>query len=179
MEIPENILELKLSTTSYDLLLHHINDTNWDYNSYQYITKISSWLDVVSIFNTLNRKDYNNSHNDFDIFIMRDNISPLWEDEQNRYGSFCSIKIDDLEEAYNIFRLIFIYVANNMLLKSSNDVINGMSYSPKKTSLCVIIKIWYKTTFIMNGGTERHFTQEILKELKKYSIKTRAIKPEY
>ena len=48
---------------------------------------------------------------------MKNDISPLWEDVENRNGSICSIKIDSLEEAYIILKKLTYHMVNNTLLK--------------------------------------------------------------
>ena len=194
LDVPENILELNM-LNYYRVLAHHNEDKNWDLNSYMNICTLVNWGDVSRLFNTLNISTERNKITDFDIFIMKNDISPLWEDEENRNGSICSFKIDSLIQGYEILKLIFYHVCNNTLMSFNHKYwnnINGVSFSPKKMDTlatrdndndddlhCVIIKIWYKNNYSILGNIEKYFNPEIGAVLRKYSTKTKAIKPEY
>ena len=176
--------------TNFRVLAHHNEDKNWEYMSYYNITTLNKWIDVPRFFNTLNIASGECKFTDFDIFIMKNDISPMWEDLENRAGSICSIKIDSIEEAYKIFKMLLIYILNNTLLKFSPEnwqVVNGLSFSPKKidhlnieNSTCIIVKIWFKINMSsINNSIEKSFDPKINELLSKYSIKTKPIKPEY
>ena len=119
---------------------------------------------------------------------MKNEISPMWEDNENRNGSICSVKIDSLVDGYEIFRVLLTNICNNTLLCFSSETwntINGISFSSKKIdnikddNYCVIIKLWFKLNFIVQGSIDRHINHHINELIKKYSIKVKAIKPEY
>jgi hypothetical protein len=118
---------------------------------------------------------------------MKNEISPMWEDKENRNGSICSIKIDSNDEGYRIFKNLTINIANNTLLKfnpSNWDSINGISFSSKKLdnlneTYCVIIKIWFKINILNFGSVDKLLNDDINNLILKYSIKNKPIKPEY
>ncbi len=119
---------------------------------------------------------------------MKNEISPIWEDPENRNGSICSIKIDSIEEAYDILKMLTYHMVNNTLLKFSPNmwnVINGISHGPKRlistgmNSWCVIIKIWLKPNMTNHTQIEKIFNEEVAQHISKYSVKAKAIKPEY
>ena len=187
IEIPENFMQEKLSNY-YRVLGHHNDDKSWDYISYYNITILNNWLDVSSFLSTLNTVKGECSLTDFDIFVMKNEISPMWEDNENRNGSICSVKIDSLLDGYEIFRVLIINICNNTLLCFSSETwntINGISFSSKKIdnlkddNYCVIIKLWFKLNFMIQGSIDRHINPHINELIKKYSIKVKAIKPEY
>jgi hypothetical protein len=187
IEIPENFMQEKLSNY-YRVLGHHNDDKSWDYISYYNITILNNWLDVSSFLSTLNTVKGECSLTDFDIFVMKNEISPMWEDNENRNGSICSVKIDSLVDGYEIFRVLLINICNNTLLCFSSETwntINGISFSSKKIdnlkddNYCVIIKLWFKLNFMIQGSIDRHINPHINELIKKYSIKVKAIKPEY
>jgi hypothetical protein len=186
-DIPHNLETLQL-TNNYRVLAHHNDDKNWDFNSYHNITTLTKWIDIASFFNTLNISSGETKFTDFDIFIMKNEISPLWEDPENRNGSICSFKIDSLDEAYSIFKKLMINTANNTLLKFNPetwDTINGLSFSSKKIenlnidAYCIIIKIWFKINIMNYGNIDKLLNNDLEKDLSKFSIKIRPIKPEY
>jgi hypothetical protein len=187
IEIPENFMQEKLSNY-YRVLGHHNDDKSWDYISYYNITILNNWQDVSSFLGTLNSVKGECSLTDFDIFVMKNEISPMWEDNENRNGSICSIKIDSLVDGYEIFRVLLTNICNNTLLCFSNETwntINGISFSSKKIdnikddNYCVIIKLWFKLNFMTQSSIDKYINPHINELIKKYSIKVKAIKPEY
>jgi hypothetical protein len=169
--LESNILDLTMSNY-YRLLAHHNDDKNWDYLSYHNITTLSKWGDLPKLFNTLNTVSGETSYTDFDIFLMKNDISPMWEDPENRNGSICSIKIDSLSDAYEIFKLLAYHMVNNTLVTFSPnmwDIVNGLSYSSKKMdhlnldSYCVILKIWFKINMLNHGLIEKLLNNYISK----------------
>jgi hypothetical protein len=187
-KIEPNLLDLSIPNY-FKVLVHHNDDQNWDFNSYHNICTITKWEDIPKLFNTLDKIEGVNKFTDFDTFIMKNEISPLWEDLENRNGCICSIKVDSIKDAYNILKQLMIYTANNTLIEFSPeswDKINGLSFSPKKidgvdndSSFCVIIKIWFKHNYGNNASIDKYFNPEIQNLLNKYSVKIKAIKPEY
>ena len=173
----------------YKVLGHHNDDQNWDYISYHNICTITKWKDIPQLFNTLNKSGGECKYTDFDIFIMKNDISPMWEDIENRNGSICSIKVDSLKDGYKILKELLIYAANNTLMEftpESWDKINGLSFSPKRmdnvgsdSSFCVIIKIWFKQNYGNNTNIDKYLNPNIQELLKRYSVKVKSIKPEY
>jgi hypothetical protein len=196
----KNIIECKFKNLETDVLeltipnifrvmAHHNDDQNWDFNSYQNICTLTKWKDIPRLFNTLDKIEGCNKFTDFDTFIMKNDISPLWEDVENRNGCICSIKVDSFKDAYNMLKVLLIYTANNTLTEftpESWENVNGLSFSPKKidgsgldSSFCVIIKIWFKQNYGNNASIDKYLNADIQKLLSKYSVKVKAIKPEY
>jgi hypothetical protein len=186
--ITPNILDLNMSNY-YKILVHHNDDLNWDFGSYYNVCTISKWNDIPKLFNSFSNITGANKFVDFDTFIMKNEILPLWEDVENRNGSICSIKVDSLKTGIELLKILLVYTANNTLLNFSPeswDKINGLSFSPKKMdniendfSYCVIIKIWFKENYGNNANIDKFFNKDILNYLNKYSIKVKSIKPEY
>ena len=86
------------------------------------------------------------------FFLMRNEIFPLWDSEENKDGSSFSFKIlkNDFKKYWNN---LSIMVLSETFLKEEHidkwDNINGLSISPKK-NFC-IIKIWLKTKDLFNN----------------------------
>jgi len=187
IDVDDNLYDLNLPN-NYRILAHHNDDKNWDYLSYHNITTLTKWADVSKFFNTLNKASGECKYTDFSIYIMKNEISPIWEDLENRNGSYCSIKIDSITDGYTLLKNLSYNMINNTLLKFSPnlcDIINGLSFSPKKIdnfnldSYCVIIKIWFKINILNFGNIDKLFNNTIGDTISKYSIKVKAIKPEY
>jgi hypothetical protein len=77
-------------------------------NRHVALETLQKWGDVPRLLNTLNVASGECKYTDFDIFIMKNEISPIWEDPENRNGSICSIKIDSLEKISNIFKIALL-----------------------------------------------------------------------
>ena len=130
-----NLIEEELLDT-FKILAHHNDDKNWDYLSYHNITTLTRWIEIPKFFNSLNTSTGECKYTDFDIFIMKNDISPMWEDSENRNGSICSIKIDSIDEAYPILKILLTNIINNTLLNFSVNnwnIVNGISFCSKKT----------------------------------------------
>ena len=187
IDVDENLYENEVPN-NYRILAHHNDDKNWDYLSYHNITTMTKWRELGQFFNTLNTIAGECKYTDFDIFIMKNEISPMWEDIENRNGSICSIKIDSITDGYELLRNLSYHMVNNTLLKFTPnlwDIVNGLSFSPKKIdnynldSFCVIIKIWFKVNILNYGNIDKLFNDNIAESINRYSIKVKSIKPEY
>lgn len=182
-KIEPNIFDLNLNNY-FRVLVHHNNDKSWDFNSYHNIATLKKWRDLGTFFKTLNIVSGECVYTDFAIFIMKNEISPMWEDSDNRNGSICSIKIDSVDIGYELFKKLSIHMANNTLLKfnpNNWDSINGISYSYHNIAEtnCVILKIWFKINILNLGSVEKILNDDVNLLISKYSIKLRPIKPEY
>ena len=117
--------------------IHYIYDNDWSINSYKQIYSFDTLEDLIRLNNFLN----NNILSNLMIFFMKDNIKPIWEDNNNKYGGSFSYKISNnlLENVWK--KLVYAILCNTLtddetILKN----INGISISPKK-NYC-IIKLW-------------------------------------
>jgi len=123
----------------WSLYFHDPYDMNWEPNSYKFITIISIIEDFIEI--------YNNFHNLLSkgmFFIMRENIMPRWEDENNKNGGCFLIKINKTEVLEKLFEITSLILGEKL---GKNDLIsnniNGISISPKKNYH--ILRIWIKS----------------------------------
>ena len=75
---------------------------------------------------------------------MRNNIKPIWEDEQNINGGCFSLKIQN-RYVYKTWNKLIYSIVGETLFDDETIMsnVNGLTISPKKY-FC-IIKIWMKT----------------------------------
>ena len=125
---------MEILSNKWILWFHDPLDNNWKLNSYNKISSISTINDFWNTYTFLNNKIVENSM----LFLMKNNIDPLWEHTENIKGGSWSIKLQK-GNLYDIWTNISIYLINEQI---SNETINGISISPKK-NFC-IIKIWTK-----------------------------------
>lgn len=186
--------DMKLNS-SWTVWIHENDNPNWDLKSYQdiyTINSIGSMWRFLSVFDNLNK-------NVRQYFIMRDGITPIWEDNNNKQGAICSIMIDNMNRGnrYNrgdlgvdAFAAMCILVMNESFVKNNGDI-NGLCYSIKSKS--VLIKIWvkdYKNNEKFNDKLPFTFlkTLESMLDNRGYtrssnrsmiSVQTKPIKPNY
>ena len=138
MSIPLTFQKLN---DKWDLYYHLPNDSNWNLLSYKVIMK---GIDSVDAVLALNKNIEDIIIKNSMLFIMRDGITPLWEDPKNRKGGCFSFKVIN-KFVPNIWKTLFCAVSGETLMKDpkNNNFINGITISPKK-NFCVI-KVWMST----------------------------------
>ncbi len=129
----------------WNLWAHLPHDTDWSINSYKKITDIENIETALSIKEAVPDTMIKNCM----IFCMRNNISPTWEDVNNRNGGSFSFKINN-SDIYDVWNELLMNLISEMLIKDEilNRSINGITVSPKK-NFC-IVKVWMKTCDIQN-----------------------------
>ena len=126
----------KLSDT-WILWAHLPHDTDWSIKSYIKICSFNTVEETISIINVLPAKLVTNCM----LFIMREGITPTWEDQRNRKGGCFSYKISNKDVSQAWKELTYVLVGESMAdNKSILPLINGITISPKK-NFC-IVKIW-------------------------------------
>lgn len=122
----------------WTVYFHDPNNHNWDIKSDKMVCTISSVQDFVHMFVTFKDLFYKGM-----FFIMREHITPRWEDENNRNGGCFSYKLAKymLEEK---FFEICSQLLGEILGKTDeySKNINGISVSPKKNYY--IVRVWIK-----------------------------------
>ena len=123
--------------THWSLYFHHPTDNEWGIDSYQKICEINTPQDLWNCFDYLGNDIIENSM----LFLMKEDLPPLWEDERNIKGGCWSIKI----YKKNIVRewcdlCIYILINDLTVDKSDSNLITGLTISPKRSFS--IIKIW-------------------------------------
>lgn len=120
------------------LYFHDPYDMNWEYNSYKFITTISSVENFIEIY-----KNFIDLWSRGMFFIMREHIMPRWEDDNNKNGGCFSFKINKNEIIDKFFEVSSQILGETL---GKNDIIssniNGISICPKKNYH--IIRIWIK-----------------------------------
>ena len=155
----------------WTLWQHDPYNSNWDISSYNILYHITDLHQFWTIYNLMNIEclKYNM------LFLMKQDIEPLWESESNINGGYISIKVVN-KSIYDIWLelsmgLIGEYIFIN---KTNIENINGISISPKK-GFC-ILKIWLKSsidTIDYNPNLNIDFKTAIFKPYNtNYNLKT-------
>ena len=129
------IQETSMLIGKWDLYYHLPYDKNWDIASYKKIMEnIDSVEKLILINESLNERIVKNCM----LFVMRKGITPLWEDVQNRNGGCFSFKVIN-KQVKSVWESLFFAMCGETLCidKKNNDLINGITISPKK-NFCII-----------------------------------------
>ena len=104
--------------------------------------------------------------------MMRENVTPIWEDPKNKNGGCWSIKIP-MEKSYELWIKLSMYLIGETI---TNDdfLVNGISICPKNTSTSVV-KIWIDDNY---KSSIQNLPTEILNEYG-FNIIYKAHIPEY
>lgn len=116
----------------WNLFFHNIKDNNWNLDSYQHIYEFNNLEHFWNLYN--NYPNYNLGL----YFLMKEGVSPIWEDENNEKGGTYSFKINKsiISSAWEEISIRLI----GETLTSNHTLITGISLHPKNN--CYIIKIW-------------------------------------
>lgn len=138
--------------TSYKFYFHDPDSYNWDKESYDLISSINTIEDYWELNSLID----NYLHLGM-FFLMRENIFPLWDNDNNNFSFSLKILKNDVK---NYWTKINSLVLSETFLKDNHknlwNIINGVSISPKK-NFC-IIKIW------LNINNDINITENNIKE---------------
>jgi translation initiation factor 4E len=148
------------------LWAHYPQDSDWSLSSYIKIYEFGYLEEVIAVMDILPESVVKNCM----LFIMREGVSPMWEDPANSKGGGFSYKVTNKFVAQTWKELAFALVGecitgNKDLLKT----VNGITISPKK-NFC-IIKIWVSN---MNFKSQPGL---ILNDIKQINIKDCEFRP--
>jgi hypothetical protein len=132
------ILETKLSR-QWSLWYHQDKD-NWKITGFKNIYTMETINDFWQLYNnwdklgSINQKHY---------FLMQKEITPIWEDENNRKGGCWSFKVHE-NQAQELWDDLSIYLVTEKLSSKQNDI-TGLSICLKKNNYSVV-KIWNRNS---------------------------------
>lgn len=127
-----NIHELK---NEYTLWYHNPNDTNWSQDSYHQILTFTNLQEFWILDYYIGQQMIEDGM----FFVMKGEVLPIWETNDNKDGGYISWKVDKKNSYTYWIETIGHMVTNSFEL---NESINGISISPKKNFN--IIKLWFK-----------------------------------
>tara|TARA_Y100001980_G_C14554008_1_gene340005 strand:- start:2473 stop:2952 length:480 start_codon:yes stop_codon:yes gene_type:complete len=133
------------------LWAHLPHDTDWSLKSYYKIHSINNLNDSILINNSFSDDFIRNCM----LFLMKDKITPIWEDPKNKNGGCFSFKVTN-KDVPSIWKILFYTIVGDTITNDSGFLENicGITISPKKT-FC-IVKIWtsscqYQNPTILNN----------------------------
>jgi len=129
--------DFDLISDKWALWAHVPHDTDWSINSYKLIYTMSTVQETIAVTETLPDILVKNCM----LFLMRDGITPIWEDPKNRDGGCFSYKVSN-KNVYDVWKELSYVLVGNTISNQTSFVnsVAGITISPKK-NFC-IIKIW-------------------------------------
>ena len=118
-------------------LWFHNEKKNWKINGYNNLLEFNYLEEFIYFVNNYKLLDELLANH---FFLMKNNIKPIWEDENNKNGGCISIKTNNFN-AENIWNKLCFYIIGNTIENSFN--INGISICIKNLNY-TIIHIWVK-----------------------------------
>jgi len=154
-ELPGDSMKLN---SKWTIWIHDNEDTDWSVGSYKAIYQIDSigkmWR-FLNVFENLNKTMHQ-------YYIMREGITPIWEDNNNKDGGICSIMMENSNRSsknfsgdicVDTFISILCLVMNETFVVNNMDI-NGLCYSVKQKN--ALIKLWVK-----NYSTNKNFIDKL------------------
>lgn len=129
--------EVHILKHKWNLWAHLPQDPDWTYKSYKNICQFKTVEETIGVTEMLPHDLVKNCM----LFIMKEGITPMWEDPRNRNGGCFSYKVSN-KNVFETWRdLTYLLIGESL---SSNAIfvnsISGITISPKK-NFC-IVKIW-------------------------------------
>jgi hypothetical protein len=136
-------IDLKLPNT-WIVWYHKQDESSLNKDSYIKVCEIQTILDFVRFKNSFHYlPQFLNGY----YFIMKNNISPMWEDSKNCDGGCINIKVDKDVIDKRVWDILS-YAMIDQLVLSNKENINGISVVSKRYN--AIIKIWNNDKSLTN-----------------------------
>lgn len=116
----------------FTLWYHDVNNDDWTLNSYTRLMDLEDYDDLLLCLKKIS--DINSGM----FFLMKDKITPLWENSYNKKGGFWAFKVNK-NDAYNTWCELLLTFCFDTLSKDDTQI-TGISISPKINNC--IFKIW-------------------------------------
>jgi len=123
---------------------HLPHDTDWSLESYKRIYTFRNLKDMIVLIENIHKNLVKRCM----LFIMKNDINPVWEDKSNSNGGCFCFKIpeNDIELVWKMF----VYkIIGCDIDETIYKHINGISVSPKRKNC--IIKVWMNTKEYKNA----------------------------
>jgi len=121
----------------WNLWAHLPQDPDWTVKSYKKIYQFKTVEETIAITESLPADLVKNCM----LFVMKDGITPMWEDSKNRNGGCFSYKVSN-KNVFEVWRDLTYGIVGETISTNSAFVncVTGITISPKK-NFC-IVKIW-------------------------------------
>jgi hypothetical protein len=118
--------------------IHHNASRDWKLSGYHKLMELRNVHDFWTFMNNFNKLDYIN----YQFFIMRNEVTPIWEDAANRNGGAASVRIKASDKnMLALWEEACVMAASEQLSDgNTDDAIVGVSFNLKND--LTVLKIW-------------------------------------
>ena len=129
----------------WSFYLHLHDNHDWSIKSYIKMIEFDNVEDAILLNDEINYDLIKKSL----MFLMKDDVKPIWEDDNNKNGGCFSFKITNKDIEVIWKELYYRLIGQSLTTHDSYyEKINGITLSPKK-KFC-ILKIWMKDCILDN-----------------------------
>jgi hypothetical protein len=119
-------------------LWYHNSKDDWTINGYKKLYSIKNISDYWKLYNNWDKfGGVNNKH----FFLMKNNVTPIWEDPANKSGGCWSFKINE-SNSQDLWNDLSLHLVTENMSSIKDDIL-GLSVCLKKNNFSVV-KIWNK-----------------------------------
>ena len=119
-------------------LWYHNSKDDWTINGYKKVYNIKTISDYWKLYNNWDKLGgVNNKH----FFLMKNNVTPIWEDPTNKSGGCWSFKINEAN-SQDLWNDLSLHLVTENMSSVKGDIV-GLSVCLKKNNFSVV-KIWNK-----------------------------------
>ena len=101
---------------------YHNSKEDWSINGYKKLYNIANIKDYWKLYNNWDELGTINSKH---FFIMKDNITPIWEDKNNKEGGCWSIKIP-VEKSFELWIKLSMYIIGETLTGATSGATHDL-----------------------------------------------------
>jgi len=122
----------------WNMYYHLANDKNWTLSGYKVVM---GGIDTLEKLIATNQAVSERMVKYCMLFVMREGVTPLWEDKYNRAGGCFSYKVPN-KVVFRLWNDLMYLMCGNTLMVNPDHMrlVNGITVSPKR-NFC-IVKVW-------------------------------------
>ena len=105
------------------LWAHLPHDTDWSLKSYIQLMQVESMEEMIALYNSIPPAMVKNCM----LFLMRQNIKPMWEDPNNKQGGCFSFKVTN-KNVPDVWKSVSYLLTGETLSKEQNFQNNITNY---------------------------------------------------
>lgn len=124
--------------SKWNMYYHLANDKNWTLSGYKVVM---GGIDTLEKLIATNQAVSERMVKYCMLFVMREGVTPLWEDKYNRAGGCFSYKVPN-KVVFRLWNDLMYLMCGNTLMVNPDHMrlVNGITVSPKR-NFC-IVKVW-------------------------------------
>ena len=143
--------------SNWTFYLHLHDNREWNLESYKKIMSFNRAEDAILLNDEIHYDLIKKSM----MFLMKEDIHPMWEDPKNKDGGCFSFKVSN-RDIETVWKHVYFHILGSSIMKNKENIqyINGITLSPKK-KFC-ILKIWMNDCHLKDPNKSFSFFFDLL-----------------